>query len=65
MLSEIQREIMYDPLYSEMGVGIMKHIMIGIGMLEDICDKMEVDLLGLEYDINGEDGSKGNGGYFE
>ena len=62
MLSEIQREIMYDPLYAEMGVSIMKHIMIGISLLEDLRDKMEVDLLGLEYDINGEDG---NEGYFE
>lgn len=62
MLSETQREIMYDPLYSEMGVSIMKNIMIGIGMLEDLRDQMKEDLLVLGYDLDSEDG---NEGYFE
>lgn len=65
MLSETQAEIMYDPLYSEMGVSIMKNITLGISMFEDLRDQMKEDLLVLGYDINGEDGSKGNGGYFE
>lgn len=62
MLSEMQREIMYDPLYSDMAVSIMKNIMTGIAMLEDLRDQMKEDLLVLGYDINGEDGSEGNEG---
>ena len=64
MLSETQREIMYDPLYSEMGVAIMKNILAGIGMFEDLRDQMKEDLLVLGYDLDNEDGN-GNGGYFE
>ena len=55
MLSEIQREIMYDPLYSEMGVAIMKNILTGIGMFEDLRDQMKEDLLVLGYDYDAED----------
>jgi hypothetical protein len=62
MLSETQREIMYDPLYSEMGVAIMKNILTGIGMFEDLRDQMKEDLLVLGYDLDSEDG---NEGYFE
>lgn len=64
MLSETQREIMYDPLYSEMGVSIIKNIMIGISLFEDLRDQMKEDLLVLGYDLDSEEGSKGNGGYF-
>lgn len=63
MLSETQREIMYDPLYSEMGVSIMKNIMTGIAMFEDLRDQMKEDLLVLGYDLDNEDGN-GNGGIF-
>ena len=62
MLSETQREIMYDPLYSEIGVAIMKNILTGIGMFEDLRDQMKEDLLVLGYDYDAEGG---NGGYFE
>lgn len=62
MLSETQREIMYDPLYSEMGVGIMKNIMLGISLFEDLRDQMKEDLLVLGYDL---DSDNGNEGYFE
>lgn len=62
MLSETQREIMYDPLYSETGVSIMKNILTGIGMFEDLRDQMKEDLLILGYDYDAEGG---NGGYFE
>lgn len=65
MLSEMQREIMYDPLYSETGVAIMKNILTGICMFEDLRDQMKEDLLVLGYDMDSEDGSEGNGGYFE
>lgn len=64
MLSETQREIMYDPLYSDMGASIMKNIMTGIAMFEDLRDQMKEDLLVLGYDLDNEDGN-GNGGYFE
>ena len=62
MLSETQRDIMYDPLYSEMGVAIMKNILSGIAMFEDLRDQMKEDLLVLGYDLDSEDG---NEGYFE
>ena len=62
MLSETQSEIMYDPLYSEMGVSIMKNIMTGISLFEDLRDQMKEDLLVLGYDLDSEDE---NGGYFE
>lgn len=62
MLSETQREIMYDPLYSEMGVAIMKNIMTGIALFEDLRDQMKEDLLVLGYDLDSENG---NEGYFE
>lgn len=55
MLSETQREIMYDPLYSETGVSIMKNILTGIGMFEDLRDQMKEDLLVLGYDYDAED----------
>lgn len=61
ILSETQREIMYDPLYSEMSVSIMKNIMTGIAMFEDLREQMKEDLLVLGYDLDSEDG---NGGYF-
>lgn len=64
MLSETQAEIMYDPLYSEMGVSIMKNIMTGIALFEDLRDQMKEDLLVLGYDLDDED-ENGNGGYFE
>ena len=62
MLSETQKEIMYDPLYSEMGVSIMKNIMTGIAMFEDLRDQMKEDLLILGYDLDSENR---NEGYFE
>lgn len=62
MLSETQREIMYDPLYSDTGASIMKNILTGIGMFEDLRDQMKEDLLVLGYDLDSEDG---NEGYFE
>lgn len=55
LLSDIQRHIMYDPLYAEMGTMIVKNMINSIELLEDTKRQMKEDLLVLGYDYDDSD----------